>query len=269
MEIKTRAEILKSVNSLFTGIVTLLLFTSCAHDIAVKTQSSKFMSPEAGGKVLASELSIYTGSNVKATVDLAGDQTDNDMVLKNEQSSLAFNANIGILKNLDFIVVANGLDATDMYGVKFQFYGPSRIEAKAGDQSIAITMAGGNQTQSESEGSDLELTPTNEDTTVDLEMSAYDVGIIYGRRQSDDTLLYAGVNYTAHTISGKLDSQNSVLTGKNLNFQASQYGAHVGAMRYFEKMVLKLELNSQTINWDHTDSKTFVFFNVAFGFYWD
>lgn len=247
MEIKTKRKIVK--------LLFLLILTGCSHRIKFKTPATRFISPESGGKAWATEASIYNVAATTATLNLSNEKTNNPLELShNEDLQVGINASIGIIDKLDFITLFDGQGTTDLYGVKYQILGKNRKEAKKGDHSFALTAAYGNGYETSKEGEDLELVPMDEDTKLDLHKQAQDIGLIYGKRTSDKTLTYLGINYTTYQYSGPLTSQNNNLDGKNIYYGGKVLGANLGINHYVgDHLIFKFELNTQRVQWDHTD----------------
>ena len=249
------------------------LFSSCSHTIKVRTPSTRFISPEAGGKLFASEVSGFYAGGTKASVNLKNERTTDPLVLDNNTNlidSIGLNANIGLHEKIDFIMTSGGDNTPVLYGVKYQLIGKKRVESKKGDQSLAITIMAGNAGQTQKSGEDLELTPMDDDTEVELDRDSTDYSLIYGKRIQDTLLAYTGVSYTKTKISGVLQSQSVNLDGKSINYTAEAIGAHIGLISYVSKFVsLKFEVSGQQINWTHTDSETFGYISGGMAFYWD
>jgi hypothetical protein len=251
----------------------VLLLSSCSHRIKVSTPSSRFISPEAGGKLFASEISGYYSAGTQASVNLKNKNTDDPLVLDNEfdlLNAVGINANIGLHEKFDFVMSSGGINTPVLYGIKYQLIGKKRVESKKGDQSLAVTIMGGNSGQTQKSGEELELTPLDEDTEVELDRDATDYSVIYGKRLTDTFLAYTGVSYTKTKISGVLDSQTTELDGKSIKYNAEAIGAHIGFISYVGKFIsLKLETSIQQLNWSHTDTATFGYVTGGMAFYWD
>jgi hypothetical protein len=259
----------KSASLLFL----VLLFSSCSHTIKVRTPSTRFISPEAGGKLFASEVSGFYAGGTKASVNLKNERTTDPLVLDNETNiidSIGLNANIGLHEKIDFVMTSGGANTPVLYGVKYQLIGKKRVESKKGDQSLAITIMAGNAGQTQKSGEDLELTAMDDDTEVELDRDSTDYSLIYGKRIQDTLLAYTGVSYTKTKISGVLQSQSVNLDGKSINYSAEAIGAHIGLISYISKFVsLKFEVSGQQVNWTHTEAETFGYVSGGMAFYWD
>lgn len=274
MDIKKMMGIILRTARKSASLTTLIiLITSCSHTIKVRTPSTRFISPEVGGKLFASEVSGYYAGGTEASVNLKNEKTTDPLILDNKTdlfNSIGINANIGLHEKFDFIMTSAGRNTPILYGIKYQLIGKRRVESKKGDQSLAITIMGGNAGQTQESGDDLELTPQDDDTTVELDRDSTDYSLIYGKRIKDTLLAYTGISYTKTKISGVLDSQSVNLDGKSINYTAETLGAHMGLISYVSKVVsLKLEVSGQQINWTHTDPETFGYISGGMAFYWD
>lgn len=254
-------------------LLLVFLLSSCSHTIKVRTPSSRYISPEAGGKLFASEVSGYYATSTRAQVNLKDEKTDDPLVLDNKNElfeSIGLNANIGLHEKFDFITSSGGSYTPILYGIKYQLIGKIRKESKKGDTSLAITVMSGKTTQTQESGEDLELTPVDDDTTVELKSDVMDYSIIYGQRLTDTGLAYTGVSYSKHNVSGLLESQNSLLDKKTISYKAEVLGAHLGYISYVNKILsLKAELSTQQVNWSYTKTKHYTYFSAGMAFYWD
>lgn len=269
MEIKKE----KKVVNLFI-LISLFSLASCSHRIEVRTPSARFISPEAGGELMSGEINMYLASGTTAEVDLKNGMTNNPLVLSNESKailtdSIGLSADIGIYKDLDILAVSNGSDTPSLIGLKYQIIGANRTTAQKGNHSLSITFMGGSSTETDDDGEDLELVPTDDDTTTELDLEATDLSLIYGYRYSNTALIYGGVSYTKSKFSGKLESENAMLDGKTIKYNALIHGAHIGVMNYLSKNAsFKFEANMQEVKWTKTESKTFGFLTAGFGIHW-
>lgn len=272
MVIKKREKRRDSFTLLFVLVVTSIL-TSCSHSIKVRTPSSRFISPEAGGRLFASEVSGFYAAGTRAKVNLKNEKVDDPLVLDNDTAlfdSIGLNASIGLHEKFDLVMSAGGNHTPTLFGIKYQLIGKKRKDAKKGDQSLAITIMNGTSGQTQESGEDLELTPQDDDTKVELDRDVMDYSIIYGKRLSDTGLAYAGLSYTSYKFKGTLDSQSSELNNKVLKNSGEIIGAHIGYISYVNKILsLKIETSAQQVNWDYTKAKTFGYISGGMAFYWD
>jgi len=269
MEIRTER---KKINLLI--ITSFLFMWSCSHKIKVRTPSARFISPEAQSDTLDGEFSVYYAPGARAELDLKNGKADNALSVYNEPKnaffdSIGLSGDIGIVKDLDLLLLSNGKDTPILVGLKYQILGKSRKIAKKGDHSLALSYAGGTSSKTDEDGEDLELTPQDEDTKVELDLESTDASLIYGYRFSNTQLIYSGISYTKSKFSGVLESQNSSLNNQKVKYKATITGAHIGYLSYISKSgSFKAELSGQKVKWTNTDEQTFGFFSMGFGIHW-
>jgi hypothetical protein len=249
------------------GLCFLILFASCGQ-IQIKTPSSRFISPEAAGKLLSGEVEIQQQGGAEGTIYINSTDIDNPMELRNNVTPLAFGFNLGLMDKVDFITYSY-TDSAPLYGAKIQLMGKSRQEAKKGDQSLAVTLGYGEQYKSQSESRTELFTGDVEVKGADIKQTLKDISVIYGYRTADDVVVYTSVQLTQHEFHAEIESNDSAINGKHLNYQTTNLGAALGAIRYFKSMHAKLELSGQHVNWTLNDPATYAFLNIALGWYWD
>lgn len=252
-------------------LLLLLVSVSCSHKIQMRTPVSRFISPETGGSGWATEATFYNMASTTAEVNFEDEKVDNPLDLTNEyEFKVGVNGNIGITDRLDFVMIFNGQGTTDLYGLKYQLKGPSRANAKKGDESFSIVIGLGSGGETETEGEDLELTAMDDDTKVELTKNARDIGFIYGKRLTHKVLAYAGFNYTTFSFAGKLESQNTNLDGQRLEYAGYTYTTHIGVAQYTGSSgVLKGEFGVQDVHWDHPPAQQFGYISFGVGFHVD
>lgn len=256
----------KNLASLLLSISVLTLLQSCSQ-IKIKTPSARFTSPEANGRLFSGKIQIQQTGGTEAIVDLSNDKLDNSLYLKNTASPIEITGEFGILKNLDLFIKPHK-DSATLTGLKLQFIGPNYKEAKAGDHSMAFTIAGGKETRSDSDDDSFLLDDSN--TDVEIEQTVFDTALIYGYRLDNTSLAYISINATKYDLVLNFNNDsNATLNNKEKDLATWAYGTAFGAVRYFDQLYLNLEVNAQNTNWDDNESTTFVFLNMSLGWRWD
>lgn len=248
-------------------IISLSAFLFSCSKIRVKTPSSRFISPEAQGKLFNGQARLEQQGGTEGTADFAGNRTDNPMELRNNASGPAVALDLGLLDQVDFIIKGN-YNAATVYTVKYQIMGDSRMNAKKGNQSLAVSVGYGYETISETE-SDSDLFDNDNGTEAEIEQSIFETSLIYGYRPQDDTLIYTSVQATKQDLNFELTSDTAALNGEKFSLNTWAYGLSAGAIRYFDKYFLNLEVSAQSTDWNHNDAMTYAFLNLALGYKWD
>ncbi len=255
----------KNVN-LQTLILFPLIFISCAK-IQINTPSSRFITSEAQGKTLSGSVRLEMQSGTEGTLDFQDEKTDNPLELRNNVTNLGLSLDLGLTQKIDFFLKGNSL-APATYNLKYQIFGPSRKEATKGSHSMAVSLGYGQEYNTELNQDDSIFNDSNDNITAEVEQSLLEASLIYGHRTHEDVLVYTSVQALKHDINFEFESSNS-LNGKKLTLNSWVYGLSLGAIRYYKKFYLNLEISAQNTNWTHNDAMTYAFVNLALGYKWD
>ena len=249
-------------------ILLAMLFSSCAK-IQINTPSSRFISPEANGKLFSGSVRGSTYKGTEGTVDFSEDKTDNPLELRNNVTGLGVDLSLGFIDRLDFLLRSSA-NAPSIYTLKYQILGAPRLEAKKGNQSLAVTFGYAQQEETQSESDTSVFNDSDDSIEADITQKLVDLSLIYGYRPSDDTLVYGSLQLTQHDVDFKItDSDSSSLTGEKFSINSATYGLALGATRYFNKFYSTLEVSAQRTNWSNNDPVTYGYLSFAFGFKWD
>lgn len=264
MAIKEMMETKKEVlgkNNLYLLLI-ILSFASCSQ-VRIHSPSSRYISPETAGKTLNGEIEIQQQVGTQGTISLEANEIDNPMKLSNTVSHIGTGINLGILEKIDFIGYGR-TEGPPLYGVKVQLVGDSKINAKKGNFSVALTAGMGTSTSEFNDSSFL----TNSKTTADAEQTLTDFSIIVGYRTDDDVLVYGSAQTNNHKVNLKISSSEASLDGKNLNLETQTFGLALGLIRYFESYMVKLETSAQQTDWTNSKKMTYGFAGLSIGKHW-
>ena len=249
-------------------LAALLLIASSCAKVTLKTPSSRFLSPEAKGELLAGNIDLSYQVGTKATITI---EKDSDQIeLSQGNADLILNAALGLTKNIDFFIY-NYAESAPMIGIKYQFSGKPRSRAKEDDSSFAVTIAAGASQRSQTTDIDwFTEDPDGDETTAVIDQQLYDVSLIYGYRHSNDGLLYTSFQYSIHKASIEMANENDAdINGMVRSYETANLGVSVGHIYYFNKLHLfKMESSIQQTNWSETKSKTLGFISAAWGLHW-
>lgn len=252
-------------------LALLLVLTACSHKITVKNPANKFLSAEAQGKPLSGKIHFFMNEGNEAQVDLRQNTTDEALVLNRENSrffDIIVNGEIGIWGPLDLVHVSGGRMGADLTGAKVQVYGQDKQQADQYNFSIALVGAYGGVVNNVEEGEDFELVALDEDTTSEMKISNHAAGILLSYRPSKKFLVNLAHYGIIHNFSGTLESQNTALDGKNLNYKGHTALTTLSVFSYEERVILGLELASEYLKWDKTDPTHNIFTNFTIGMNW-
>ncbi len=246
----------------------LAVLSSCAK-IQVKTPASRFVSPEAQGKLFAGSIQAEQQTGLEGTLDLSGDRTDNPLELRNNVSDFATSLHLGLLDKLDFFVKGHA-NAPSVYNFKYQVLGSSRKDAQKGNHALAISIGYGQSTSSQTEEDTSIFNNQDDEIEAELEHSLLDASIIYGYRPENDTLVYGSIQVSKQDVNFELDIDgNDNLNGKKFTLNTWAYGVSIGAIRYFEKYSINLESSLQRTDWNRNDPGTYGFIQASLAYKWD
>lgn len=252
-------------NSILIGFI--LAFTSCAK-IQINSPSSRYITPEAQGKLFSGSVRLEQQAGIEGTVDFSNDETDNPLEQRNNVTPLASSIELGLIENVDFLIKGN-YGAPEVYTFKFQVLGSPATNASAGNKSLAVTVGYGTRRDNQSESDTTLFDDINDNMTADLDQSIMEASVIYGYRPTEDTIAYGSIQLTRQSVTFDLESDNSTLDGENFTIESTNLGASLGALRYFQKYYLNVELSAQKTGWTNNDSSTFAFVSMALGYKWD
>jgi hypothetical protein len=263
MVTKLKANQRKEINLLV--LIFILGITSCAR-IQVTTPSSRYITPEAKGKLFNGEAAFEQQAGTEATLNFDNDKLDNELILRNNVTPLALRIDLGIVEKIDFIIKGNS-NAPTVYTVKYQFLGENQLNAGKGNHSLAATLGYGQEDLYENDDSDFF---EEDDIEAELNHKLLEASVIYGYRPHEDTLLYTTILAQKQDVSFILDApSNASLDKRTFSLHTWSYGANIGAVRYFDKTSLSIEANVQRTDWTNNDPMTYAFLTAAIGFAWD
>ena len=247
------------------SLILIIIFVSCSR-IGVKTPSSRFITPEASGKLFFGKVTLGSQSSSAAYVNLDDDKTNNPLDIEHDMDDLVFAQliEIGLHEKID-IFQKEQRSAPSLLGLKYQFSGKSVGEAKKGDKSFAMTISGGADSSYDSDESNI----FNGDVYADIYHSIIDFALIYGKRIEDDILAYVSLSYSQHKAEFELSSfDRPPLDGKKFNLRSDVYGVNFGITKYYKYTFLMSEISFQHTNWTHNEPTTLAFYAASVGWRW-
>lgn len=245
-------------------LILTLLFVSCSR-IGIKTPASRFITPEANGKLFHGKVTIESQASTSGFLNLSDDKIDNsmDLVIDTDDINILGLFEFGLHEKIDFIVKGHQ-GAPPVQAIKYQFIGKPLTEAKKGDQSFAMTLGAG----TESRG-DKDNTTVNGEVDADIYHRVFDIGLIAGKRVEDDTLVYLSLNYSKHEAEFELESSDRPnLNGEKFELKSDVYGINLGTAKYYKYFFMMTEFSIQHTNWTHNDPTTMGLVAGAVGWKW-
>lgn len=258
---------------LFLVSTALLLITACSTKIGVRTQSTKFISPEAIGKSFMGDVSVYISEGTHANLDLNNNQTGNSLELTDQNDDgdfIGVNGEVGALEQMDVVIQKPGESSPIMAGIKYQFIGEPRLKASQGNHSLSVALLAGTGSKEDENDDPVELTPQDDEISTNLNMFGTSASLIYGYRVSQSILFYVGGTYSTMKFDGELESDNNAtLDGEEIAYEGFTNEANAGVMFELGRLItLKFEGSNQKVNWEKTSERTFNYFSTAISFNW-
>lgn len=246
----------------------IIFLYSCA-EVRTLTPSSRFITPESAEDTGHGNVQAYYAMGTEATLNTAsGNDLQQPMDL-DASARFALAADINIYEKINFIYYSNGMDSAPLYGVKYQLMGPKKVDAKKGDQSLAVTLGGGSfQETREDENAVFDDADFDK---VNIRRNLLDFSIIYGKRLTDRVLWYNSANINQHRLHvGIEDADDASVDGESVDYQTTNLGAATGVFMYDKKgrFHFALELSYQKTKWTKNDESHRAFFNGSMGFNW-
>lgn len=246
------------------------ILCSCA-EVRTLTPSSRFISPESAEDTGHGNIQAFYQMGSEASLNTAEseDEIEKPMNLyAGTRPSLS--ADINIYDKINFFYMGNGADSTPLYGVKYQLMGPKKIDAKKGDQSLAITLGGGSYSETRKQSDDGSIFDDNDYDEVRIRRTLLDASVIYGKRLTDRVLWYSSVQLSQHKLHVAISDDSSSFDGQSVDYQTTNLGAASGLMMYDKKgrFHFALELSFLRTKWTKNEETQRGFLNGSMGFNW-
>ena len=271
MVIKKMMEILaknKSANLLLLAV----FLTSCSSRITVKNPANRFISPEASGEALKGNVNLFLSGGVNSEVNLSKETTNEPLQFDDTQkldTLIGLGASVGIVKNIDLLLLSNGDNYPLMFGFKYQILGASKKEKKAKGHSVSVVALIGSAVDEQENDDAVELTPQDDEAKIDLSVTSKEASLLYGYRFDKNSLFYMGPRYTVTQFDGTLETDNVTLDGQKIDYWGDSFAGVMGFMFDFgSNTKIMIEGSHQKLNWQRTTNKTFNTISAGVGFSW-
>ena len=170
-------------------------------------------------------------------MDFSGSSTN--VPLNDDSVNYGFNASgeLGILRRLDFFILSSFMMSPTLFGAKVQFLGDPRVDAKKGNFSAALSVAGGSTNFGRKD---------NEDDTDIFDGSVDEIQVEMdhqGYRWTDELLHYVNAIYYEEEARGKVTNNTATLVDAPFKFNNS------GAIYSAGRIHFKADFSHTTTNW--------------------
>jgi len=248
-------------------LAILLSFVSCTTYF--QTPGARMISPEAHGKLGKGTVDMgRLQGNRQYQADFRGATTKVPLDSDGVTYGYTVSGELGLLKRLDFYILPSLAMSPTLFGIKFQFLGDPRAEAKKGNFSAALSVAGGSSRQERKDAdSDADLFDGGVDK-IDVQMDHQDISLTVGYRWHEHLVHYLNSTFYEEEARGKVTNNQGTLV--DAPFKFNNHGAlhSTGLILYAGNVQFKIEYSHLMTDWtyNHRDSANIV--NAAMGFNW-
>ena len=226
------------------------------------------MSPEAQGGLGNGSLELRAQTNKRDQLNFANDSTKNAIDRAGTPYAMGMMGELGLLRRLDVYIIPSLIVSPTIYGLKYQFIGSPKKEAKRGNFSTSLIVGLGKRTEENIDDDD--ISDFLEGNVEDLEVKTNhkDIGLILGYRWSEKFLHYVNAIYIHEQVDGKVTSDSGTLNETKYKFYQDGMIYSSGFIFYFGSAHLKLDYSHFVSDWSRTEKQTVNTANFALGFNW-
>jgi len=251
------------------SLISLLILSGCSTELKYTMNNSKFLTPEARGKLFKGDVSLSYQTVNKVVISEAFDPiifnlpasaTDVNQIRNGGNISLPIN--LGLMEQLDFYTIDS------KYGFKYQFVGAGDEKREEGYKAAVALAYGYDHPDKEdviySNGNSVRTYST------DMKVKSYELSLLFGKRIDNKNLFYTNLFHDRYEYDGKLTSTSfsevkasgkSQNTGLLLGYELSSDPKGLGAK-------IKLEGGIVYGKLDDSDDRTAGTFGSSLGFSW-
>lgn len=224
------------------------------------------ISPETHGKFAKGALDLRLQGSKQYQMDFSGSSTN--VPLNDDSVNYGFNASgeLGILRRLDFFILSSFMMSPTLFGAKLQFSGDPRVDAKKGNFSAALSVAGGSTNFGRKD---------NEDDTDIFDGSVDEIQVQMdhqGYRWTDELLHYVNAIYyeeeEEEEARGKVTNNTATLVDAPFKFNNSGAMYSTGFIIYAGRIHFKADFSHTTTNWTSNRENSVNILNGAIGLNW-
>jgi hypothetical protein len=247
----------------------LILLAGCANQIKVKTPATHFITSETHGEFGKGDVLLHQLSGAEGTFDFETGGVDEELKLGGNSDAFGATGNLGIFYFLD-AVYKTGTHNPEMYGVKMQVKGESRMDAKKGDESWSILFMGGGSKYETNDGDNIGIVLSpGADMTFKRTHTVIHFGLLYGKRIEDYLLLYGHYAESHNTVHGEIDYEGNALDGEQVRYFSKIHNYTFGTKFEDKELDIYGEIALQDIKWTFTERQYIYSLGLGVGIRWD
>lgn len=248
-------------------LIGLLSLASCSTYL--RTSGSRMISPEAHGKLGKGtfDLARIQGSK-QYQMDFSGSSTKVPLNSDGVTYGYSMSGELGILKRLDLYLLPSFVMSPTLFGIKFQFLGDSRAEAKQGNFSASISAAGGSSRQERKDAEDDADIFDGRVDKIDVQMDHQEISLTTGYRWTEHLVHYLSATFYEEEARGKVTNNSATLVDASFKYNNNGAIYSTGVILYAGNVQFKAEYSHLTTDWtyNHKDYTNVV--NAGMGFNW-
>lgn len=249
-------------------LLLVILFSLVSCSTYLRTPGPRMISPETHGKLGKGEVDLRLQGSKQYQMDFRGSSTN--VPLHDDEVTYAVNASgeLGIFKRLDLYIISSFMMSPTLFGMKFQFLGDPRAEAKKGNFSASLTAATGSTSH---ERKDADTDDDIFDGGVDkiqVEMDHQDIGLLIGYRWGEHLLHYVNAIFYEEEVKGKVTNNSATLVDAPFKFKNSGSVYSTGLILYAGNVQFKVDYSHFSTDWTYNQTNYANVLNGSFGFNW-
>lgn len=235
----------------------------------VRTLTTRMISPETHGGLGHGALEARLQSSKRDKLDVADNTTDNAIDRADAPYALAGMGEIGFFKRLDLFIIPSLSVTPTLFGLKYQFIGSPKLEAKKGNFSTSLMIGYGQMGVKETDSGDLEDILNDNIEEIEVNTRHEEVGLVAGYRWSENFLHYANVVYLHEKVDGKVTTDSGTLVDAPYSYDQDGMIYSTGFILYFGSHAhWKVDYSHLVSDWTRTQKQTANTLNTAIGFNW-
>lgn len=251
--------------------LAISLLVGCSTELKYSMNNSKFLSPEAKGKLFSGDVGLSYQMTHKVVISEAFDPlifnvpaVTRDVNQISIGGDISIPLNLGLLEKLDFYTIDG------KYGFKYQVIGEPELKKEEGIKG-AIAVAYG---YDHPEASSVTYTSSSSGARIyetDMKVKSIEVTLLLGKRINPNNLFYTNLFHDRYTYDGKLKStQFSTINAKGKSYNTGLLLGYELFLAGSENLGVKIKLEGgiAQAKLDNYDKRTSGIAGGTFGLAW-
>lgn len=236
----------------FLIFIFLFLQVGCATKYILP--GNRFLTPESQGGAFNGQMEFQQTRANQLAADVSGGTVE-DGVTTDVVNRSGFLLSTSFSEKFDFFWSHTG-GGNSLLGGKFQLLGGSRSSNSVGHKLAIGAGFGGNEHE------------TDEDPSVEFELSGQEYLLLYGYRFGPSVLAYSTFSYSRFHFDGTISSRQSSINGLKPNYESKLMSLYGGVELSAGALFGKLECGYQQIKTTETKDKSSLVLGYSVGLSW-